>query len=76
MLLHHALTSRAFSNDLANGKITMANGSYLAVSGVGTASISLKVCETVFNNADAGISATNIMTRNGVIHVINQVLIP
>jgi len=76
VLLHHALPARAFSNDLANGNITMANGSNLAVSGVGTASISLKGSETVFNNADAGISATNIMTRNGVIHVINQVLIP
>ncbi len=76
VLLHHAVPARAFSNDLANGNITMANGSNLSVSGVGTSAITLKGSESVFNNADAGISSTNIMTRNGVIHVINQVLIP
>lgn len=76
VLLHHAVPSRAFSNDLANGTITMANGTNLTVAGVGTASISLQGSETVFNNTNAGIANTNIMTRNGVIHVINQVLIP
>jgi uncharacterized surface protein with fasciclin (FAS1) repeats len=76
VLLHHAVPARAFSNDLANGTIPMANGSNLTVAGVGTANITLQGSETVFNNANAGISATNIMTRNGVIHVINQVLIP
>jgi uncharacterized surface protein with fasciclin (FAS1) repeats len=76
VLLHHAVAARTFSNDLANGTITMANGSSLTVAGVGTSGISLKGSEVVFNNTDAGISATNIMTRNGVIHVINQVLIP
>ncbi len=76
VLLHHAVPARAFSNDLANGNITMANGSSLTVAGVGTANITLKGSETVFNNTDAGIASTNIMTRNGVIHVINQVLIP
>jgi uncharacterized surface protein with fasciclin (FAS1) repeats len=76
VLLHHAVPARAFSNDLANGTIAMANGSNLTVAGVGTNNISLQGSETVFNNTNAGISSTNIMTRNGVIHVINQVLIP
>ncbi len=76
VLLHHAVPARAFSNDLANGNITMANGSALTVAGVGTSNITLQGGETVFNNTNAGIAATNIMARNGVIHVINQVLIP
>jgi uncharacterized surface protein with fasciclin (FAS1) repeats len=76
VLLHHAVTARAFSNDLANGNIAMANGSNITVSGVGTPNLRLAGSGTVFANTGAGVSATNIMTRNGVIHVINQVLIP
>jgi uncharacterized surface protein with fasciclin (FAS1) repeats len=76
VLLHHAVTARAFSNDLANGTIGMANGSNITVSGVGTSNLRLAGSGTVFTNTGAAIPATNIMTRNGVIHVINQVLIP
>lgn len=42
VLLHHAVTSRAFSNDLANGNIAMANGTNITVSGVGTANLALR----------------------------------
>lgn len=76
VLLHHAVPARAFSNDLANGTIGMANGSNLTVAGVGTPNITLRGSGTVFNNTAAGIALTNVMTRNGVIHAINQVLIP
>ncbi|HSK14421.1 MAG TPA: fasciclin domain-containing protein [Phnomibacter sp.] len=76
VLLHHAVTSRAFSNDLQNGTIAMANGSSITVSGVGTNNIILAGSGTVFTNTGAGIPATNIMARNGVIHVIDRVLIP
>lgn len=76
VLLHHAVTTRAFSNDLTNGTIGMANGSNITVSGVGTSNLTLAGSGTVFTNNGAGIPATNIMARNGVIHVINQVLIP
>ena len=76
VLLHHAVTSRAFSNDLANGTIAMANGTNITVSGVGTANLALKGSSTVFDNTAAGVTRTDIMTRNGVIHAINKVLIP
>ncbi len=76
VLLHHAVPARAFSNDLANGTIAMANGSNITVAGVGTANITLRGSGTVFVNDPAGIALTNVMTRNGVIHAINQVLIP
>ncbi len=76
VLLHHAVTARAFSNDLANGTITMANGSTVTVAGVGTANITIDGSGTVFDNTAAGIAVTNVMARNGVIHAINKVLIP
>jgi uncharacterized surface protein with fasciclin (FAS1) repeats len=76
VLRHHVVTARAFSNDLANGTLAMANGSNATVAGVGTASITIDGSGTVFNEAPAGIAATNIMARNGVVHVISKVLIP
>lgn len=76
VLRHHVVTARAFSNDLANGNLGMANGSNTTVAGVGTASITIDGSGTVFNEAPAGIVGTNIMARNGVVHVISKVLIP
>ncbi|XVJ67537.1 MAG: fasciclin domain-containing protein [Lacibacter sp.] len=76
VLRHHVVTARAFSNDLANGNLSMANGSNATVAGVGTATITIDGSGTVFNEAAAGIVGTNIMARNGVVHVINKVLIP
>lgn len=76
VLRHHVVTARAFSNDLANGNLPMANGSNATVAGVGTASITIDGSGTVFNNVAAGIIGTNVMARNGVIHVISKVLIP
>ena len=76
VLRHHVVTARAFSNDLANGNLAMANGSNATVAGVGTASITIDGSGTVFNNVAAGITGTNVMARNGVVHIINKVLIP
>jgi uncharacterized surface protein with fasciclin (FAS1) repeats len=76
VLLHHTVTARAFSNDLANGNIAMANGSNITVAGVGTPNITVDGSGVVFNNVAAGIALTNVMARNGVIHAINKVLIP
>lgn len=76
VLRHHVVAARAFSNDLANGNIGMFNGTNATVAGVGTASITIDGSGTVFNNVPAGITATNIMARNGVVHVISKVLIP
>lgn len=76
VLRHHVVAARAFSNDLANGNVGMFNGTNATVAGVGGASITIDGSGTVFNNVPATIVGTNIMARNGVVHVINKVLIP
>lgn len=76
VLRHHVVGARAFSNDLRNGNLGMANGSNAVVAGVGTSAITLTGSGTVFNNGAANIALTNIMARNGVVHVIDRVIIP
>jgi uncharacterized surface protein with fasciclin (FAS1) repeats len=76
VLRHHVVAARAFSNDLRNGTLGMVNGSNATVAGVGTAAITIDGSGTVFNEVPAGIAATNVMARNGVVHVITKVLVP
>jgi uncharacterized surface protein with fasciclin (FAS1) repeats len=76
VLRHHVVAARAFSNDLANGALGMFNGSNATVAGVGGATITIDGSGTVFNEVPAPILATNIMARNGVVHVIGKVLVP
>jgi uncharacterized surface protein with fasciclin (FAS1) repeats len=76
ILRHHVVAARAFSNDLANGSLGMFNGSNATVAGVGTANITIDGSGTVFNEVPAGILLTNVMARNGVVHVISKVLVP
>lgn len=76
VLRHHVVAARAFSNDLRNGNLAMFNGSNAVVAGVGGAAITISGSGTVFNNGAAGIALTNIMARNGVVHVIDRVIIP
>ncbi len=76
VLRHHVVAARAFSNDLVNGTLGMVNGSSATVAGVGTANITIDGSGTVFNEVPAGIAATNVMARNGVVHVITKVLVP
>lgn len=75
VLRHHVVAARAFSNDLVNGPRAMVEGT-TTVAGVGGASITIDGSGTVFNEVPAAIVGTNVMARNGVVHVINKVLIP
>jgi uncharacterized surface protein with fasciclin (FAS1) repeats len=76
VLRHHVLVgSRLFSNQVANGAPAMAFGT-TTVAGVGGAAITITGSGTVFNNGPATITATDVMAKNGIIHIINNVLIP
>lgn len=72
VLRYHVVAGRAFSSDLANGTLTMLAG--------GTTTISLSTGATIRGNGNganaSNITTTNIVCRNGVVHLIDRVLIP
>jgi uncharacterized surface protein with fasciclin (FAS1) repeats len=71
VLTLHVAQGRAFSSDLATGSLTMLGG---------TTTVSLASGATIKGNGNgvnaANITATNIMCRNGVVHLIDRVLLP
>lgn len=72
VLRYHVVGGRAFSSDLTNGNLTMLAG--------GNTTISLTTGATIRGNGNGGnasnITATNIVCRNGVVHLIDRVLLP
>jgi len=72
VLRYHVVGGRAFSSDLTNGSLTMLAG--------GTTTVSLTAGATIRGNGNGGnasnITATNIVCRNGVVHLIDRVLLP
>ncbi len=72
VLQYHVVGGRAFSSDLANGSLTMLNGN-TTIDLTGTT-------PTITGTGNGGnasnITATNILTRNGVVHLIDRVLVP
>ena len=80
VLQYHVVAGRAFSSDLTNGTLPMfANGS-TTVSLTGptikgdNGVLNLNVGGSTDNTSN--IIATNILCRNGVVHVIDRVLLP
>lgn len=76
VLRYHVVGGRAFSSDLSNGSLSMlASGNTTVNLTNGTDS-----GPTITGNGNGGnkanITATNIVTRNGVVHLIDRVLIP
>lgn len=72
VLRYHVVGGRAFSSDLSNGNLTMLAG--------GTTTVSLTGAATIRGNGNgsnaSNITATNIVCRNGVVHLIDRVLLP
>ena len=72
ILTYHVIAARVFSSDLVNGAMpTTVNG--------GKVTIGLTSGATVKGNSNAfpsNILATNILVTNGVVHVIDRVLLP
>ncbi|WP_149915682.1 fasciclin domain-containing protein [Sphingobacterium cavernae] len=72
ILTYHVLSARAFSSDLTNGQsLTTVNGGTLSVALGTTATIKGKA-----NTTASTITSVNIMASNGVVHLIDQVLLP
>ncbi len=76
VLRYHVVGGRAFSSDLANGNLAMLAGGNTAINltnGTGGG-------PTITGNGNganrSNITATNIMCRNGVVHLIDRVLLP
>ena len=75
-LKFHAVQGRAFSSDLTNGNLTMVSGGITTITlPSGTSNVTTI---TGFGNGTntAKINKFNINCRNGVIHVIDKVLVP
>lgn len=68
ILLRHVITARVFSSDLSNGNVATLNGNVaINVSGNGASVLG-------GGNIPSGIIATNIVTTNGVVHVVDRVI--
>jgi transforming growth factor-beta-induced protein len=65
VLLYHVVNGRVYSSDLSNGPVPTLNGS----------DINVNLDSGVFIN-DSEVIIPNVQATNGVIHAINQVLVP
>jgi uncharacterized surface protein with fasciclin (FAS1) repeats len=76
VLKHHVTNGRVFSNDISNNlQVDMLNGSKSTIL-IDANGASIKGSNTVLAGPTAKITATDIVAKNGVIHVIDKVIIP
>ena len=72
ILTYHVIAGRIFSSDLTNGAMPVTvNGEKVTISLTSGAQV-----KGMGNTTPSNIIATDIVTTNGVIHVIDQVLLP
>lgn len=73
ILTYHVIPGRVFSCDLSNGtQVTTANGAKLGINIAGN----LASIKGISNPVASSIIVTNRMATNGVIHIIDRVLLP
>ncbi len=73
VLLNHVVAARAFSTNLASGSVNSAGGGPLAVV-VGASGVTVTGRGNGTNASN--VTAANVVATNGVIHVIDRVLLP
>lgn len=76
VLRYHVVAGRAFSSDLANGNLAMLAGGNTTINLTNGTNGGPTIKGNGNGSATSNITATNIMTRNGVVHVIDRVLLP
>ncbi|MEK6476930.1 fasciclin domain-containing protein [Catalinimonas sp. 4WD22] len=72
VLLYHVVSAAVFSTDLASGAVATAGGGEITVN----VADPVTIADLNEASADAEVIDVNILATNGVIHVINQVLLP
>lgn len=75
-LKFHAVQGRIFSSDLTNGNLTMASGGTATITLPSGASTVATISGLGNGTNTAKITKTNVIARNGVIHIIDKILIP
>jgi uncharacterized surface protein with fasciclin (FAS1) repeats len=76
VLRYHVRAGRAFSSDLANGNLTMFAGGNTTINLTNGTGGGPTITGTSNGANRSNITATNIVCRNGVVHLIDRVLIP
>jgi transforming growth factor-beta-induced protein len=71
ILLYHVVPGYVFSTDLANGDVTTAGGAKVTIAVSG----STATVKGIGNTQPSAITAVNILATNGVVHVIDRVLL-
>jgi len=76
VLRYHVVGGRAFSSDLANGNLAMLAGGNTTINLTNGTGGGPTIKGNGNGTATSNITGTNIMARNGVVHVIDRVLLP
>jgi uncharacterized surface protein with fasciclin (FAS1) repeats len=75
-LKFHAIQGRMFSSDLTNGNLTMVSGGLTTITLPSGASTVATISGFGNGTNTAKITKSNFIARNGVIHIIDKILIP